>query len=57
MNEMFTFDATNAELNEKFFRNLDKKTLKAFLKPKFSGAYIANCSYDLDKANAAIKAG
>ena len=54
---MFTFDSTNGEHNEKFFKNLEKKSLRAFLKPQFTGAYIANHAYDLEKSNAAIKAG
>lgn len=55
--EYFSFDATNAELSEKFFAPLEKKNLRAYLKPLYQGAYMANSGYDLAKANAAITAG
>ena len=53
---MFSGDASDSEHREKFFRSLDQKSLRAFLKPKFTGAYIVNFAYDFEKANAVIKA-
>lgn len=57
VSEFFTFDATNAEHHEKFFKNHQKKTLRAHLKSKFTGAYMTNYAFDLEKGDAAIKAG
>eukprot|EP00347_Sterkiella_histriomuscorum_P010872 403374598 len=55
--EYFTFDATNAEIQERFFANLEHKNIRAFLKPHFSGAYIANTGYDQQRSNDTIRAG
>ncbi len=56
--EYFTFDATNGEHHEKFFAELEKKSLRAYFKPLFTnGAYIANYSYDLEKAATVLRAG
>lgn len=54
INEQFTFDASNADHAKKFYADLDKKNLRAYLKPLLSSTYVANGGYDLDKANNAL---
>lgn len=57
VSENFSGDASDPEHNAKFFANLEKKNFRAYIKPKFTGAYIANFSYNFEKANAVISAG
>lgn len=49
--------ASDTADREKVFGDKEFKTLRAYLKPKFNGAYIANFGFNRDTANAAIENG
>jgi len=53
--ETFTFDATNDSAREAFFASKEHKNIRAYLKPHFAGAYIANHGYDPEKANTVLQ--
>ncbi|CDW87558.1 nadh:flavin oxidoreductase [Stylonychia lemnae] len=58
ISELFSFDATNAELQSKFFANLEHQSIRPYLKPRFQGlAFISNGGYDLQKSNDVISSG
>lgn len=58
MTEYFTFDATNQEHHDRFFKDLEKKSLRAYFKHLFTnGVYITNYAYNLERANEVIRAG
>jgi N-ethylmaleimide reductase len=55
--EIFTGDASNDELRDKFYQNYEKKTLRALLRHKFNGSYMVNYKQDFETGNQIIAAG
>jgi N-ethylmaleimide reductase len=55
--EMFAFDGTHEAKAAEFFKDNDKKTIRANLKHTFNGAWVTNGGFDLEKANAVIESG
>lgn len=56
LSEAFSFDASNAQLKERFYADKEHKNIKPYVKPLLTSVlYMANAGYDFDSGNAALQ--